>query len=166
LDIETLQLPASVKLTLKSLRTWSRMRLANWMGFSRIVAKQAAGEVASSGAVGLLTVGDASQRSFLEGGRALERIWLTGTSLGLCFHPTASLPVFLAHARLGGKELTVKHQQVASEMAGKFEQEFPSLRGRVLQMAFRIGYGPAPAVKSVRRPIDDVLRIVGEERPV
>jgi hypothetical protein len=87
----------------------------------------------------------------------LERIWLTATRLGLGFHPTASLPVFMAHDRTGGKQLTPRHRKLASQMSERFYRLFPEEAGRTLQMAFRIGYGPHPAVRSLRRPESGVV---------
>jgi nitroreductase len=157
LDMATLQLPPGVAAIMSALRSWPRMKWANAVGFSRGVARQAAREVRRSGAVGYITVPEPAVRQFVQGGRALERMWLTATRLGLCFHPTASLPVFLAHARTGGKQLLPKHAKAADQMAERFDRLFPDVRGRTVQIAFRIGYGPAPPVRSLRRAAESVL---------
>ena len=159
LDVATLQLPRGLTRLLSALRAWPRMKRANLLGFSRSVARQAAHEVRHSGAVGFLTVPGPEARAFVEGGRAMERIWLTATRLGLGFHPTASLPVFLAHARTGGRGLLPYHQRLTADMSERFYQAFPEVTGRAVQMAFRIGYvSEAPLVRSLRRKVEDVLR--------
>ena len=157
LDVATLQLPFGVASIMHVLRTWYRMKWANIAGFSRGVARQATQEVIRSGVVGFLTVPVPNIEHFVQGGRALERLWLTATQLGLCFHPTASLPVFLAHARAGGHQLLPGHRQLAEGMSERFYRLFPSLAGRTIQMAFRIGYGPKPPVRTLRRPLTAVL---------
>jgi hypothetical protein len=96
LDVTTLQLPFGVAGIMYLLRTWPRMRVANLLGFSRGVERQATAEVMKSGALGFISVPTADAGAFVEGGRSFERMWLTATQLGLCFHPTASLPVFIA----------------------------------------------------------------------
>jgi hypothetical protein len=151
LDVATLQLPAGVAAILWSLRSWRRTRWANIFGFARSVARQAAREVVRSGAVAFLTVTEPTPQQFVAGGRALERIWLTATRLGLQFHPTASLPIFLAHARAGGEQLTPQLRNRTAAMWDRFYGLFPEVTGRTVQMAFRIGYGPTPPVRSLRR---------------
>jgi hypothetical protein len=158
LDVATLQLPFGVARILFFLRRWSRMRLANRVGFSRSVAFQAAQEVRSSSAVGVLSVDAPDAREFVVGGRAFERLWLTATSLGLALHPTASLPVFLAYAeRSDLGQLLPRHARTARTMADRFYRLCPSLRGRVVQMAFRLGYATPPDTRSLRRPVRAVL---------
>ena len=146
LDVATLQLPFGVAPILFVLRKWTRMRLANLLGFSWGVARQAAKEVRGSDTVGILTVDAASASEFLTGGRAFERLWLTATSLGLALHPTASLPVFLAHAqRTDCAQLLPHHAQCSREMVDQFFRLCPSLRGRTVQMVFRLGYAAPPS---------------------
>ncbi len=158
LDVETLQLPHAVKKILYGLRKWPRMRLANRLGFSRIVARQAAMEVRTSGAVGILSVDEPSPQAFLEGGRALERIWLAATGEDLGFHPTASLPVFLAHARrTDGSGLLAKHRPAVQDLSREFCRLFPQLADRTVQMVFRVGFADPPRARSLRRSIQEVI---------
>lgn len=158
LDLATLQLPIGVAGILNFLRKWPRMRAANRLGFSRSVARQAAAEVRSSGALGVLTVDDPTPESFLCGGRALQRLWLTATANQLGLHPTAALPVFLAYAeRTDGSRLLPKHHRMAQGMHDRFNRLFPQLRGRTVQMVFRLGYANQPKVRSLRRSATDVL---------
>lgn len=158
LDVATLQLPRGVAWIMWLLRKWSRMRVANVLGFSRAVARQAAQEVRSSCAVGILTVDEATVGDFLAGGRAFQRLWLTATSLGLALHPTASLAVFLAHAeRTDLGQLLPRHAEMACDMVDRFYRLCPSLRGRVVQMMFRLGHAASLAVRSLPRPVSSVL---------
>jgi hypothetical protein len=157
LDAATLQLPVGVARIMRALRTWRRMKWANAIGFSRGVARQAAGEVIRSGAVGFISVSGSELQQFAKGGRVLERLWLTATKLGLAFHPMAGLAVFLAHARTGGHQLLPKHRRLVASMSDRFYRLFPSLDGETIQIAFRIGHGPQPPVRTVRRPLSAVL---------
>lgn len=152
LDVKTLQLPTGVGTILYALRIWKRMRAANAFGFSRAVARQAAAEVCCSGAVGVLTVDAASPECFLAGGRALERIWIATAAAGLGFHPTASLPVFLAYAqRTDGRKLPLQHRDLATRMSGAFCKRLPRAAGRAIQMVFRVGIIGKLPPRSLRR---------------
>lgn len=152
LDVKTLQLPPGVAGILHFLRKWPRMRTANGLGFSRAVARQAAAEVCCSGAVGVLSVDAATPECFLAGGRALERIWTAAAVAGLGFHPTASLPVFLAYAqRTDGRKLPSPHRELAGDLSQQFRKRLPLLAGRTVQMVFRVGESESVPTRSLRR---------------
>jgi nitroreductase len=157
LDMSAMQLQFGASTIMRPLQYWPLMRIANALGFSRLVGRQAKQEVCRSGAVGFLTIPRAELPDFVVGARALERLWLTATRLGLCFHPTASLPVFLTHARLGCPHMSTWHQETVAHIQEVFFGIFAEMAGRVVQMAFRIGYGPIPPVRTRRRPLEDVL---------
>lgn len=157
LDVRTLQLSASAVGTMRRLRHWRAMRIANLLGFSRLAAVQARNEVYGSGAVGFVTVPEVGVRNFFAGGQAFERLWLTATQLDLCFHPTASLSVFLAHARTNCEGFSAGHRKLVEQISERFAELFPEVRGRVMQIAFRVGYGPTPPVRSIRRRRDFVI---------
>ena len=141
------------------------MKVANFVGFSRAVAHQATTEMLSSGAVGILTVEKPTIECFINGGRALERIWLGAASADLGFHPAAALSVFLAHAeRTDGSRLLPHHQQMAVKMEQRFSRLFPELSGRTVQMVFRIGNADRPQVGSLRRHLNDVLELASKIR--
>ncbi len=160
LDLATLQLPLGVSAIMAFLKRWPRMRVANLLGFSRGVARQAAAEMRCSGAIGILTVDSATYECFLNGGRALERIWLASTSAKLGFHPAAALAVFLAYAeRTDGSRLLPKHQRMAEDMQQRFYRLYPHLSGRTVQMIFRVGHANKPKVRSLRRHVNDVLEL-------
>lgn len=158
LDVRTLQLPWTARAALRVLRPWRRMRAANLLGFSRAVARQAAREVQSSGAVGLLSIPQPEISGMIDAGRAFQRLWLTATAEGLGLHPTASLPVLLAHDQRRGEHALPAPARRRIALAGEdFRRGFPALRDRTLQMAFRIGFGPAGPVRSLRRNASELL---------
>jgi hypothetical protein len=158
LDAATLQLPAGVGGVLRFMRIWRRTRLANIFGYSRVVGRQAYRETLASGALGVLSVDDSSPEAFLDGGRALERVWLTATAHGLGLHPAASVAVFLAYARrTDGTRLLPSHRRMVRHMHEAFDAQAPHLGGRTVQMVFRLGYAERPQVRSLRRDIVDVF---------
>lgn len=154
LDVATMQLPWGVGTLMWLLRKWPRARFANALGFSRSVGVHAAQEVRASGAIGVLSVDQSrtTTSSFVDGGRALQRAWLEATRLGLAFHPTAGLPVFVAYAeRTAGDRIPQRYQQMAVSMASRFRSIMPEIDGRTPQMLFRVGYGERPRVNTLRR---------------
>lgn len=151
LDVATLQLPLGVGALLWYLRTWRRMQWANRLGFSRGVDRQAAREIKRSGAVGFLTVPTLETKHVVHAGRALERIWLTSARHGLVFHPTASLPVFLARAGSGSEVMDSRLRKRIQSLPDEFRAVCPDIGDRMVAIAFRLGYGHAPATRTLRR---------------
>ena len=110
LDVRTFELPRPAVWALRWLRSWRRMRALHLCGLGGLLTAPSARLVRQSAAIGVLTtsaVGRASDASratpaatdYLDSGRALQRAWLTATSLGLSVHPLGSLPIFLAQLR-------------------------------------------------------------------
>jgi hypothetical protein len=158
LDLETLQLPPAARVMLRLMRSWGRIRIANSLGFSRTIERQACSETLASAMLGVLTVDSPSALNFLDGGRALERIWLTASAAGLGLHPAASPAVFLAHAdRTDGSMLLPAHLRTAREMKRQLNVCLPSSQERTMQMIFRLGYPSSPPRQSLRRPLRESM---------
>jgi hypothetical protein len=146
LDYRTLGLPPGAKWLLRALRPWSTMSRLNRLGLAKLLSLPSANLVRCSGAIGFLYVDDRSPQSMIAGGRAMQRIWLQATRLGLAIQPLGSLPIFLANKMLP-KEL----QSLGQRLRGQAQALTP-LPDSFLQMAFRIGYCHRRVpVRSLRR---------------
>ena len=151
LDLRTLEIPRIAWPILRWLRPWSRMSLANRFGMSRLFARYSFKQVIHSGAVGLLTTSDASDRGLLESGRDFQRLWLAATAQGLAFQPLGSLPIFLARLKYDGSDLFLpRHAAALKQVAGPFQHLFPSAEHQLPIMLFRIGHAKAPSARSYR----------------
>jgi hypothetical protein len=159
LDVRTLELPPGGAIALGLLRHLWVLRAGNRAGLSRLLVGPSKRWVRRAPAVGFLTTQDASGASFVRGGRGLERVWLTATSLGLGLHPLGSLPIFMAYAeRTDGARLTARHRASAGKIAADVRRIVPDLQDRVVQLAFRVGVPRPPECRSLRLPLDRVLR--------
>ncbi len=158
LDLRTLELPPGASLLLRFLRPWSRMRWVHRLRLGGLLSFPSALAVRHSGAIGVLSVRGPASDQFLEGGRALQRVWLTTQAEGLSFQPLGSLPIFFAHAKLlEGRRLSPRHFSLVQKLIGRFTAISPSTRDRLLLLLFRIGNSAAPRFHSLRRPADDVF---------
>jgi hypothetical protein len=123
------------------LRTWKR---------GRSLERLTRNAVLSSSAVGLITAqGDSIENRFLVG-RALERVWLTATQLGLALQPhTASLFLF---ARALGDGASFDAETLAEILAlqARLRKVFQA-PGTELFL-FRLFPGSEPLGRSLRRP--------------
>jgi nitroreductase len=95
---------------------------------------------------------------YVGAGRALQRFWLTMTTLGLYMQPEMTPLIFSKYAR-EGRRFTAQPKLAAAAQALQRETEalifndslFPVYMGR-------LGYGPAPAARSVRRPLAELMK--------
>lgn len=129
---------------LKLTRDWERMRLANALGFGRIVASHSAKGIVNSGAACLLTVPGMGWGDFVSGGRALQRCWLKLTDLGLAMQPMTAVTLFRLRWILDGQDgFEMKHRDMLHDLWPKFDSHFPQadFRKEGQVMLFRIGYG-------------------------
>ena len=143
---------------LRSLRSWPLVQTLNRVGLSRLLTLPSAALVRRSGAIGVLTVARPTAAAFLDAGRALERLWLTTTDLGLSLHPLGSLPIFVGHHELlGGRSLDKRHANLAAELSRDLRAMFSAIAGKTLVMVFRVGTSTTTPARSLRRPVEDVL---------
>ncbi|QDV43268.1 Putative NAD(P)H nitroreductase acg [Stieleria neptunia] len=152
LDYRTLGLPPGSKHFLRAIKPWRRMQMLNRLGMARALSLPSIPLIRNSGAIGFLYVKDRSPHSLLCGGRAMQRIWLQATKLGLAIHPLGSLPIFTANDSLPA-ELRV----IADQIKTRSEGLIPPDDG-FFQMAFRIGHPRRGVpIRSQRRDAKDVM---------
>ncbi len=115
--------------------------------------------VSGAAAMGLLSAPDGRPESSFRAGRAAERVWLTATSLGLGVQPVGVVSYMVRH--LGTEiEATYLDRDVAvlRSADGSLSELFGEGPGERRLLLFRLVAGlPAPAVKSRRRPLSEVV---------
>ncbi|MET9485269.1 Rv1355c family protein [Nocardia sp. NPDC006630] len=111
---------------------------------------------AGASAVGAITAAGTTRRDFVEAGRALQRMWLAATVLGVGVHPTTSL-MFEAEM-LSGPEgevfTTGERAEIETQMAD-FRRVLITDADAPLAIVFRAVAGPVTAdlVLTPRRPL-------------
>src|SRR5215472_4822321 len=92
LDVWTLEAPRPL---LRALTVRANVESLKKAGALKIFDKPSQGRLTHSSALALLTVRGFNPRIVFEGGRVVERLWLTVTAAGLSFQPLTFLPYFL-----------------------------------------------------------------------
>jgi hypothetical protein len=162
IDLATIDLTETERAGLSVARSWPVVAaMKRWDGggaFERLTRKA----IDAASCVGLLTMPTWCSQSFFDGGRALQRLWLTATQLGVAVQPVAS-STFL-FARLlhgGGAGLDPAATDELHALRQRFELLFPVVAhqcGEVLLI--RLAIAPDPQTSALRRPIGDVLTFV------
>ncbi|MBL8206842.1 MAG: Rv1355c family protein [Blastocatellia bacterium] len=161
IELRTLALSSSDEAGVRISSNVAAMALVRQWHGGRNLEKIARKAIAATSAVGLITMPTSVQRSYWQGGRAVERCWLTATGMNLAFHPMTALPYMFARLLRGDE----------TAFSPETQQELYDLRARCLRlfnvntddaevMLFRVSVANDVSVKSLRRQIGDVLTLI------
>ena len=155
LDIRTLELPPGTGAVLRFLRPWKRMQWLHRLGFGSLLTMPSAVSVLRSGAIGVLSVAEPTVAEIVQGGRAMQRMWLATTAEGLAIQPLGSLSVFVAHVeQLHAQKLSRRHEERITDLIRRCNELIPAIKGRTTLAWFRVGYASPPKYRSLRRPVE------------
>lgn len=161
IDVATLELTPSDLAGMRMISSWPVMRMVGMVGGGAGLERPTRKAIGGSSAVGLLTVDGVGAASFVRAGRALHRVWLTATANGVALQPMTTL-TYLFHrlVHVGAVGLSEAEIRELRDLRRLYAELFPVQPDRGEPMLFRVGYAPPPTARSLRRPIDDVLRAV------
>lgn len=157
--IETLELPPPAKAMFKLFKDWKAMRFFNKLNFASVVAKQNAATYAASAAMGVITILSLEPKSFVEAGRALERIWLTATTQGLYMQPltgTIFLSYHLSEASEHASVFSDKERMLLTEQMDVLRSLITET-GRHPAIMFRIGHAKPPSAHANRFTVEECM---------
>jgi nitroreductase len=150
LFVKTLEL-AEAALAFKIMRTWGGARVLSLLGGKLVAPVHSYQTFMRSAAFGFLQMTGDSREAFVEGGRRLQRVWLTATSLGVSFQPMAGTLYLLQHLDEPSSLPSEDVRRRLIEARRVFEETLPMREGSAPILLFRLGYGPRPSARSLRR---------------
>lgn len=160
LDVSTLELTGADLAGLRVMSSWPAMDLVGRLGGGRALEKPARKAIAAASAVGLVSVPGRTRAAYFAGGRAMQRVWLEATALGLAFQPMAPLTYLFARVELGdGEGLSPAEAAALRELRGRFTAVLPDAAGRGEPMLFRLAHAPPPTARALRRHVAEVLAV-------
>lgn len=159
IDIATVDISASDKVGLQLVKDPEVVKLlAEWRG-GKALEKIAIKAVDSASAVGLITMPQSFSGDYLNGGRAVERLWLMATHLGISMQPMLAATLHFARLKYGNgdglpdfmkEEFTLLHQ--------RFLKVFPEAENKAEVFLFRLSIAHSPIIKSYRYPVEKVFK--------
>lgn len=151
MDIRTLGLDPVQQRLFPLLKSWGFLKLLNSFGLSRIIPLQSYMLCAGSSAMGLIQAAGSGPRAYLDGGSALQRVWLTAAMLGLSLQPMTGITFLLHRASLEPESLGRAHREIIVKAGETFDKVFPPEKGRSPVILFRAGYSSTRVIPSLRR---------------
>jgi len=164
IDVLTLDLPPAGMAAVRMASSWEAVEFLSKIegGAGQALGRFAMGSVALSSAMGLLVVKGNGPESYFQGGRAVERVWLTATSLGLSMQPWSAMIYLFARLERGGASaFEPRMKEGLLRLRERFRHLFEVPSGDAEVLLFRLFVGPEPAAKALRRDVSDILSFEG-----
>ncbi|MGH3815770.1 MAG: Rv1355c family protein [Pseudonocardiaceae bacterium] len=160
IDVATLELTPAERAGLRLLQQWRVAKTLGKIGGGHALEDLSRTWAASASAVGLITVPGVGRQSYFRGGRAMQRVWLTATALGLGFQPMTLLVYLFARLeRGGGAGLTEPERAELHQLRDRFRGLLNTHPDAAEVLLFRLTHAGPPSARSLRRPLDETLRI-------
>lgn len=112
----------------------------------------------TSGAIGLLAMPERSAVQYVLAGRALQRMWLTATKIGLSIHPLQSAVTqftLLKNGSLNGYPIHMEDELM--EQFTIFNDVFKEIKNKAEVFMFRVSIANETSVRTVRKQTEKVL---------
>jgi nitroreductase len=159
LDIATMELKLSEQVGFQVAADRKAMDLvAHWNGGGAFSKLSIDGMRAASGLV-LVSAASSDPGALLEAGRAVQRVWLATSKLGLAVHPV-SAPILLAHHIRRGTGIgfsTIERDRVL-KLFTEVQQGF-STGSREPVFMMRLSHADGPTVRSLRKPLGEFIHV-------
>ena len=150
--IKELALPAPIEKIFKFLRNWDKVKIFNKFGFSKIAARGNVKLYSKVSAIGAILSRNNTPKDYVLAGRAMQRVWLEATKLGLNIQPVTGIIFFIQRLTAGDKEsFSEEHSRMIEDAFNGIVEELKTDKKNVA-MLFRLGYTNKKAFKSLRLP--------------
>jgi hypothetical protein len=160
MPVGSLEIDAFQKLFFRIISSFRMLKFFNIFGVNRLIGLLNSSLLLRSSALGMIVMDGTSNVDYLNGGRCMERVWLTASALGLAYQPFGGLPFLLTRMLRGGNEGFSEKQY--SKLQGVFrtlQRHVPITPGNGLVIFFRVGTAAAPTERSIRRPLSEVAQL-------
>lgn len=140
--VKNLEAGLAGEMFLKTTQRWRVMNLANKLGFGKIVAKAAHDGILNSSGVGLVLTSGKRIEDFLNGGQAMERVWLKLAQSGYQFQPMTAITLFFLRKQLEGNvNFSDRHAKLLDTIWREYKTLFSGvdLNKNAQVMLFRFG---------------------------
>lgn len=158
ISLDSLEMTRTDRAGLKICSSLPSLRyIRAWNGGQGLVKASLKAIVASS-AVGLITMPGSRRIDYLQGGRAMQRMWLAAHGLALSIHPMTTLTYMFARLlRGGGEGLDPATIADLARLRDPYLRLFDVPEGAAEVLLFRMARTEPATARALRRPLEDVL---------
>jgi len=136
------------------MRFWGYVKVANVFGLSKIIALKSWWGCANASILGMITIQGNDKVAFVEGGRAVQRLWLEATKQGFALQPIIGLTLLINRLQQGSLDgFSPKHTQFVQKSAEKLPELFAVKKSDTLIMGFRAGAFKGIVARTMRKEL-------------
>ena len=158
INLSGLCISGQEQIALKMIRSPEAIKLlADWNG-GRALEYIGRRSVATSSAIGLIAMPDSSAVSYLNGGRSMQRMWLTAQQNGIAVQPLMTPLVFSENypTRSDNRVSGIMQEEI-NILNEKIKALFHEVQHMGRIFLFKLSVAEKPNVKSYRKGVDEVL---------
>jgi hypothetical protein len=137
----------------RMMRSWRMATMFRLLGAKAFAPLHSYTTFMRSPVFGFLQMTGASREAYVEGGRRLERLWLTATSLGVSLQPMAGTMCLLPYVDQEPDRLSAVQRATLTRARRVYEDLLQLTAGRAPILLFRLGYGKTPSAQALRRQV-------------
>jgi nitroreductase len=158
LYLPTMELAKPKQFALRLVKNWSIINFLNKFGFAKAIAKDNAKTFAKTPLMGVILASD-DEKSFIEAGRTMERLWLKATEMKFSFHTIAGI-MFYWQAL---KDAIIKTELKQSGHVSLIENTYTEIKNifgnpsNIIALTFRVGFSENPTSLSYKKSIEEFL---------
>jgi molybdopterin/thiamine biosynthesis adenylyltransferase len=156
IDVASLELDGADLAAMDVLRTGAGMDLLARLDRGRGLGNASRDAFAGSAGAIVLRAAAVDRVALVDAGRGLMRLWLEATRRRLAIHPWGS-PFLFQRLLEDGDSLEGWERTALTGAASAFEQVVGLDRDHPVLLILRVSRGDPPSVRSLRRPVDEVL---------
>jgi hypothetical protein len=156
IDIASLELDGADLAAMDVLRTGAGMDFLARLDRGRGLGNASRDAFAGSAGAIVLRAAAVDRAALVDAGRGLMRLWLEATRHRLAIHPWGS-PFLFQRLLEDGDSLEGWERTALTGAAAAFERVAGLDRERPVLLILRVSRGDPPSVRSLRRPVDEVL---------
>lgn len=160
IGVHTLDLGMNDLIGLRLLKDTKAIDFLKKINGGTVFKKVSLTQMTTASGVGLVTMPGTSDKDYLEGGRAVERLWLAAASLGYQMHPL-SVPLAFFYRNIHGKGIgldqntSVHLNQLREKFTGIFNTD--DQKGEIF--LFRLFKSTDSEFRTIRKPTKETLSI-------
>ena len=140
------------KLSFPMMRFWWYVKTANVFGLSRIIGLKCWWNCRNTSLLGMISIQGNDKVAFVQGGRAMQRVWLEATVQGFAMQPIIGLTLLINRLQQNALgDFSMKHTQFVGHAAEKLPKLFGVKKSDTLVMGFRAGNVEKRGFRTMRK---------------
>ncbi len=162
IDLATLELSSFETASIQLMRRADVMELLERWDAGHALGDYLKTAVLSSSALAVISMANSTPASYVAGGMALERVWIEAQRAGLAVHAVGTAFLYAVQDADFETLCGTRWADDLRRLSAAFRAEVGLGPSTAMALVLRLSHAPPPSTRSLRLPIEAVMRHVGE----